>query len=88
MAAPLFPHLSPTLISPFSLGLGFLVFLERGKKSENLWFYAVIWSGKGGPNPTCVLWDSSNEAVIFVLCVLQFSPIFVLGYDLFFPEFE
>jgi hypothetical protein len=32
--------------------------------------------------------DSSIEAVIFVHCVLEFFPIFVLGFDLVFPEFR
>jgi hypothetical protein len=48
----------------------------------------VIWSGNGGPNPPVILWDSSIEVVISVQCVLEFFPIFVLGFDLVFLEFR
>jgi hypothetical protein len=48
----------------------------------------VIWSGNGDPDPPRALWDSSLLSVILFYCVLHLFPIFVLGFDLVFLEFE
>jgi len=62
----------------FSFRLGFLLPFALEREVHVLKKFVIVfwdfWYGNGGPNPPRVLRNSSFQAVIFVLRVLQFFP--------------